>query len=218
VHLVSFQILDRQRFKSDVLPKDIVQHDGTIGMGFTMENIKKIGSPKSPQAFEAGWKDTAVMYPGEVTRIIARFDRPGRYVYHCHILSHEDHEMMRAYHIGPWSPELDMPYACHDDHMAKSKEELAGMETLSFASAPNPFNPSTEISFALPKDTHVHLVIYDLRGRVVKVLMEGDQKAGQYDLVWNGQDSSGSAVSSGTYFARLETSFGSAVEKLVLAK
>lgn len=40
------------------------------------------------------------MYPGEVTRIIARFDRPGRYVWHCHILSHEDHEMMRPFHVG----------------------------------------------------------------------------------------------------------------------
>ena len=41
------------------------------------------------------------MFPGEVTRIVARFDLPGEYVWHCHILSHEDHEMMRPYFIGP---------------------------------------------------------------------------------------------------------------------
>ena len=41
------------------------------------------------------------MLPGEVTRIVARFDLPGEYVWHCHILSHEDHEMMRPYFIGP---------------------------------------------------------------------------------------------------------------------
>ena len=40
------------------------------------------------------------MYPGEVTRVIAKFKRPGEYLYHCHILSHEDHEMMRPYYVG----------------------------------------------------------------------------------------------------------------------
>jgi FtsP/CotA-like multicopper oxidase with cupredoxin domain len=42
-----------------------------------------------------------IALPGEVTRIKMRFDKPGRFVWHCHILSHEDHEMMRPYHVGP---------------------------------------------------------------------------------------------------------------------
>ena len=68
--------------------------------GGRLQNVKVIGQPKPPEVYEAGWKDTAIMYPGEVTRITAQFDRPGRYVWHCHILSHEDHEMMRPYYVG----------------------------------------------------------------------------------------------------------------------
>ncbi|MCB9107439.1 MAG: multicopper oxidase domain-containing protein [Anaerolineales bacterium] len=45
-------------------------------------------------------KDMVTALPGQVTFIKAHFDRPGRYVWHCHILSHEDHEMMRVLHVG----------------------------------------------------------------------------------------------------------------------
>ena len=216
VHLVSFQILDRQKFHADILPKDVVQHDGSIGMGFTMQNIRLRGPAKPPAPQEAGWKDTAVMYPGEVTRIMARFDRPGRYVYHCHILSHEDHEMMRPYHVGPWDPIADMPYSCVD-HGGIAKD-LTPLRGLSMEASPNPFNPSTAISFVLPEDANVHLAVYDLKGRLVNRLIEGDQPAGQYDLVWDGKDRAGDQVSSGVYFARLDTSLGTVIQKLALIK
>jgi hypothetical protein len=42
-----------------------------------------------------------VAYPSEVTRVVAKFDRPGEYVWHCHLLHHEDHEMMRPFVVGP---------------------------------------------------------------------------------------------------------------------
>jgi spore coat protein A len=101
LHLVKFQILDRQKYTADVVPKINTDHDGNQTQGGALRNVKYKGQPKRPGAYEAGWKDTAIMYPGEVTRIIAMFDKSGRYVWHCHILSHEDHEMMRPFYVGP---------------------------------------------------------------------------------------------------------------------
>jgi FtsP/CotA-like multicopper oxidase with cupredoxin domain len=57
--------------------------------------------PLPPNPWELGGKDTVIMRPGEVTRVRAKFDIPGLYVWHCHILSHEDNEMMRPYCVGP---------------------------------------------------------------------------------------------------------------------
>jgi spore coat protein A len=58
------------------------------------------GQPRPPESWEAGRKDTVIAYPGEITRVKARFDRAGLFVWHCHILEHEDNEMMRPYRIG----------------------------------------------------------------------------------------------------------------------
>ena len=57
-----------------------------------------------PEEWESGFKDTVIAYPGEVTRIRARFSHPGQFVWHCHIVEHEDNEMMRPYRIGPLQP------------------------------------------------------------------------------------------------------------------
>jgi FtsP/CotA-like multicopper oxidase with cupredoxin domain len=59
---------------------------------------------RAPLPTEAGWKDTVVAYPGEVIRINATFDIPGLYVWHCHIVEHEDNEMMVPYCVGNRDP------------------------------------------------------------------------------------------------------------------
>jgi FtsP/CotA-like multicopper oxidase with cupredoxin domain len=59
--------------------------------------------PTAPQR-ETGFKDTVIAYPGQVTRVQAQFNTPGQFVWHCHIVEHEDNEMMRPYRIGPVQP------------------------------------------------------------------------------------------------------------------
>jgi len=61
-----------------------------------------------PAPTEMGWKDTVIAYPGQITRMIASYDRAGLYVFHCHILEHEDNEMMRPFCvIDPLSPDCN---------------------------------------------------------------------------------------------------------------
>jgi FtsP/CotA-like multicopper oxidase with cupredoxin domain len=80
---------------------------------FEVINREVIGGAVRPaEPWEAGWKDTVIGYPGEVTRVKALFDIPGLYVWHCHILSHEDNEMMVPYCVGNGDPNagpLDCP-------------------------------------------------------------------------------------------------------------
>ena len=57
--------------------------------------------PQPPEPWETGFKDTVIAYPEQVTRVRAQFNTPGQFVWHCHIVEHEDNEMMRPYRIGP---------------------------------------------------------------------------------------------------------------------
>lgn len=86
IHLVQFQIIDR-------VPFDV---DAYIATG----QIRFIGKPKAPAENELGWKDTVQCPPGFITRIMMKFGPfTGRYVYHCHILEHEDYDMMRPFEV-----------------------------------------------------------------------------------------------------------------------
>lgn len=97
LHLVSFEVLNRQNFTGEVVCHGMeMMEDGTMLQ--LMDPVLQ-GFPAKPLINEQGPKDTVIMLPGQVTRIKAKFDRPGEYVWHCHILSHEDHEMMRPYEI-----------------------------------------------------------------------------------------------------------------------
>jgi len=101
VHLVHFEVMNREGFSADVIQQSVTEHDGSIGTGYRVENIVTDGNMRGPDPKETARRDMVMSLPGEVTRIRMTFDKPGRYVWHCHILSHEDHEMMRPFHVGP---------------------------------------------------------------------------------------------------------------------
>ena len=75
IHMVMFEVVERESLET--------------------------GDIRGPEPWEAGTKDTVIAFPGEITRVKATFDLAGLYVWHCHILEHEDNEMMRPYFVGP---------------------------------------------------------------------------------------------------------------------
>jgi FtsP/CotA-like multicopper oxidase with cupredoxin domain len=124
LHLVHFEVVGRKAIKWDsnadedgfipdvsvpagdgtyLVEQPVVQHNGTLGNGFKVVNATYEGdyiNPGEEYVDATSPKDMVTARPGEVTFIKAKFDKPGRYVWHCHILSHEDHEMMRVMYVG----------------------------------------------------------------------------------------------------------------------
>jgi hypothetical protein len=83
---------------------------------------------------------------------------------------------------------------------------------------PNPFNPSTKIEFTLPRPGQVELKIYNVRGELVKTLLNQNMAAATHSVIWDGRDSSGQSVSSGVYFYSLKAGSYEKMEKMTLVK
>ena len=84
---------------------------------------------------------------------------------------------------------------------------------------PNPFNPSTSISFSLPASGPVSLGVYNLKGQLVKILLsDAELASGPHSVIWDGTDARGQMVSSGLYFCRLSTARHTSTRKMLLAK
>jgi len=101
IHELAFEVINRQAI--DVLPPEEEGNSPEEGPPVFVQ-IAEGSEPRSPEAWEGGVKDTVISYPGEVTRLRTIFRTAGQYVWHCHILEHEDNEMMRPLRVGPVQP------------------------------------------------------------------------------------------------------------------
>jgi spore coat protein A len=90
IHEIVFEVVNRQEIAIDETTQEVQVAPGS--------------APIPPEPWETGFKDTVTAYPGQVTRIRAQFNTPGQFVWHCHIVEHEDNEMMRPFRIGPVQP------------------------------------------------------------------------------------------------------------------
>jgi len=118
--------------------------------------------------------------------------------------------------LADWNPYLTSPPSRglaldgYEGEILPSRAEVLN--------SPNPFNPSTVINYTVPSRGYVTLAIYDVAGRCVSVLFEGEQGPGWHQNTWDGRASGGERVASGVYFCRLSTGTETVTTKLALLK
>lgn len=111
---------------------------------------------------------------------------------------------------------------CHGDpHVTSAVDQIPGMPT-SFSleqSYPNPFNPGTSIQFSVAKSEKVDLAIYDIRGQLVRTLIDHElYSPGYYTLSWDGTDNHGQRVTRGVYFTKMQTGRFITTRKMSMVK
>jgi spore coat protein A, manganese oxidase len=196
------------------------------------------GKPTPANPNERGWKDTFKMFPGQVTRVLVRFapttiaanattpgsgpgiygtyfsfdptEGPG-YVWHCHIVDHEDNEMMRPYKVIPGTSASIV--ATNNPSL---KAATVSEKPLSFGldqNYPNPFNPTTEIRFSLPEDAHVTMRLYNTLGQEVQTLIDADAPAGNHTVKLDA-----GRLASGMYIYKIQAGSYTASRTMVVMK
>ncbi len=215
-------------------PYNTPNADGAVGGNPAITPyLQGLVKPANPN--ERGWKDTFIMLPGEVTTVVARWaptDRPTTasasdllfafdpssgpgYVWHCHIIDHEDNEMMRPYKVTA------SPARTADQGQIGAEQIALTLTPESFIldqNYPNPFNPTTQISFQLPEAGNVRLAIYNTLGQEVKSLANSAFDKGAHNLTWDATDNFGNRVASGIYIYRIESGSFVQQKKMMLLK
>ncbi|MDX2475570.1 MAG: FlgD immunoglobulin-like domain containing protein [Candidatus Krumholzibacteria bacterium] len=104
------------------------------------------------------------------------------------------------------------------DQLASAVGDLPGTPNLLHAAVPNPFNPSTKISFEMATAGHARLAIYDAAGRHVRTLVDGQRAAGSHAMTWDGRDNSGQSAAAGVYLYRFEAGRSVQTRTMTLVK
>ena len=158
-----------------------------------------------PPENERGRKDVVLVKNMETVRFIAKFedhaDDEVPYMYHCHMLQHEDEGLMGQFIVEGESVGIDNSITLPNDFVL-------------FPAYPNPFNPTTTIRFKLvTSQQNASLRIYDISGRLVETLLNEKLIAGEHEIKWNGGNNP-----SGVYFISFETGEFFSNQKIILMK
>lgn len=161
-----------------------------------------------PSESEKGRTDVVLVAPMETVRLITKFedfaDENTPYMYHCHMLTHEDLGMMGQFIVVDESTTDVDPDFIPDE------------KNLLYPCYPNPFNPSTAISMELKQSENIRLIIFNLNGELVKEIHQGFLNSGRHNFQWNAENSLGQKVSSGIYFVVFTSKDESFSQKIIL--
>ncbi|MEG9326827.1 multicopper oxidase domain-containing protein [Salinimicrobium catena] len=201
LHLVHFQVINTQKFNT----KKFVEGDP--------DSIKLLGQPTPPSAGNAGRKDTFIVYPGEVARVRALFDKEGLYVWHCHILSHEDYDMMRPFEVIKKTEEVATVGNTFETSSTFIKD-LSEENIEKFEISPNPVKDVTRIRFSFRKASKVIIQIHDFSGKIVATPFKGSITTDRnYEVMFDRGGLPGS-----TYICKISTDDGRSYEKLIVVE
>jgi spore coat protein A, manganese oxidase len=227
LHLVQFQILNRQKFNlhryehawMDANPVTPAETYVPVSPDPYLK-----GKPIPADPNERGWKDTFRMNPGEVTRVLIRwapqdespayaFDataEPG-YVWHCHILEHEENDMMRTFHpvAAGLAPMVAAP-------LEVTPSAVTVLETRLWATAPNPVTASSNVHFSLKNPGEVTLDLFNVSGERVSRVASGWYAAGDHTVPWDRSADSGQRLGAGIYFLQFQGDGTRHSQKVVL--
>jgi len=121
--------------------------------------------------------------------------------------------------LDPDSTIADIGAFYYDQLWVKEPPDIVQPSTFQLLPCfPNPFNSSTRISYVIQRPIDIGLTIYDLLGRRVTTLVDGRQDIGEYSVIWSGQTSSGTPVSSGIYFVQMQSQNLMQIQKMVLLR
>ncbi len=96
--------------------------------------------------------------------------------------------------------------------------QVTPLETRMYTNYPNPFNPETTIRYSLKSTGWVNISVYDIKGQLLRILTNSNQKPGRYHVIWNGRDNHNDAVASGIYYIQMKTNEGNDIRKITLIK
>jgi len=191
----------------NTIEKWTIVNNNMFGHTFHIHDVQfKIVSRSSGPVgeHESGWKDVLYLPIGESVSFVTKFadyaDPIHPFMYHCHFANDEDEGMMGQFVV------VDGPSGIADRDIRPGTFSLG-------QNFPNPFNPSTTISYAIPTRSHVTLSVYNTLGQKVAELVNGEKEAGTYKVTF---DASG--LASGVYLYRMETGSFVQTKKLVVVK